>query len=203
MLIGASGLAREVLAAGIAGVVGILDDDTELHGTEVGGVPVIGSIARAVARLENLLVCIGPSASRRDIVRRLGASGVSDERFARYIASSARVGATSSVGVGSIILDGVVITADASLGRHVVAMPHVTVTHDCVVDDFATLAAGASLGGGVHIREAAYMGMNVAVRQGLTIGEAATVGMGAVVLEDVPRDQTWAGVPARALGAKT
>lgn len=200
LLVGASGLAREVLAAGVSGVVGILDDDAALHGTTVGGVEVVGGIDDAADRHEHLLLCIGPSVGRRAVARRLAALGVEDDRYATFIGPAARVGATSVVGAGSIVLDGVVVTADASLGRHVVVMPNGVVTHDCVLDDFATLAAGVALGGGVRVGEAAYLGMNAAIRQGLAVGEAATVGMGAVVLCDVPNRQTWAGVPARQLG---
>lgn len=200
LLVGASGLAREVLAAGIAGVVGIVDDDAALHGTEVGGVPVIGDIAGGVGRDESLLVCIGPSRNRREVVRRLATAGVADHRYATFAARSARIGATSTVAPGSILLDEVVVTADAALGRHVVVMPHCTITHDCILDDFATLAAGVALGGGTRVREAAYIGMNASIHPGVTVGDGATVGMGAVVLGDIPSRQTWAGVPARRLG---
>jgi len=199
LLVGASGLAREVLAAGITGVVGIVDDNTELLETEVGGIPVVGSIEDSIGRDESLLVCVGPSVSRRKVVLRLRESGVRDDRFATYVARSARVGETSTVGAGSILLDGVVITADASIGSHTVLMPNTTVTHDCVLDDFATLAAGVSLGGSVRLRESAYIGMNASIKQGVTVGAAATVGMGAVVLSDVPQGEVWAGVPARRL----
>ncbi len=54
----------------------------------------------------------------------------------------------------------------------------------------------------MRIGEAAYIGMNASVRQGISIGARATVGMGAVVLNDVPPDETWAGVPARRLGER-
>jgi sugar O-acyltransferase (sialic acid O-acetyltransferase NeuD family) len=202
LLVGAGGLAREVLAAGITSVTGILDDDETRQGTEVGGVAVVGTIADAAHRPEALLVCIGDGASRRRVVSRLRALGVHDDRYETFAARSARIGTTSDVGAGSILLDGVVVTADARLGRHVVVMPHCTVTHDGVVEDFATLAAGVSLGGGVHIRKTAYIGMNASVRQGIVVGARATVGMGAVVLSDVPAGETWAGVPARRLEAR-
>lgn len=200
LLIGASGLAREVLAAGITGVVGILDDNPELQETEVAGVPVVGSVADAVKRDESLLVCVGPSVGRRNVVRRFSKFGVASDRYATYVARSVRVGRSSNIGVGSILLDNVVVTADATIGSHVVVMPNCTITHDDVLEDFATLAAGVSLGGSVHIREAAYIGMNSSVRQSVTIGAESTIGMGAVVLRDVPTEQTWAGVPARQLG---
>jgi serine acetyltransferase len=75
-------------------------------------------------------------------------------------------------------------------------MPGVTFTHDDVVADFATFAAGVSLGGGVRVGRAAYLGMNASVRERLTIGDRATIGMGAAVLADVPDGETWVGVPA-------
>ncbi len=200
LLIGASGLAREVIAAGITGVVGILDDDRTRHGSEVDGVPVIGAIGAAADRAEHLLVCLGPSGSRRAVVRRLQRAGVEDERFATFVARSARIGSTSDIGIGAVILDQVVVTANARVGRHTVAMPHVTITHDDVLGDFVTLASGVSLGGGVRIGDGAYLGMNSSVRPGAVIGTDAVIGMGAAVLGDVPPTQTWGGVPARRLG---
>ena len=118
------------------------------------------------------------------------------------MARTAHIGQSSEVGAGSILLDSVVLTASASVGRGVVIMPNCTITHDDVVEDFVTLAAGVSLGGGVRICEEAYIGMNAAVRQGLTVGARAVVGMGAVVLTDVPADETWVGVPARRMEAQ-
>ncbi len=199
LLVGASGLAREVLAAGIAGVVGVLDDNPALLGTDIGGAAVVGTIADAATRPEQLLLCIGPGAGRRSVAQRLATLGIGDERYSTFVAPSARVGTTSVVGAGSILLDGVVVTADAELGKHVVVMPNCTITHDNRLADFATLAAGVSLGGTVFVGHASYLGMNASVRPGLSIGPDATLGMGAVLLTSLPAGETWAGVPARAI----
>jgi sugar O-acyltransferase (sialic acid O-acetyltransferase NeuD family) len=201
LLLGAGGLAREVISADAAGhrVVGILDDDPALRGELVSGVRVLGGMAHAVEYDADLIICVGSGKARRAVARRLAELGVAEERFATVVDRSVRIPASCSVGVGSILLAGVVITADATVGRHVVAMPNVTITHDDVVEDFATLAAGVSLGGAVRIGEAAYLGMNASVRQHQVVGSDVVVGMGSVVVADVPDGEVWAGVPARPL----
>lgn len=198
LLVGASGLAREVLAAGLR-VVGILDDDPGLSGRTFSGIPVLGTVATAVERPGQLLITIGPSASRQRVVSALERRGVGPDRYETFVGGSTVVGSSSTVGVGSILLDGVVVTADVEIGNHVVIMPNCTITHDDRLADYSTLAGGVSLGGGVRIGEAAYVGMNASVHPACSVGRRSTVGMGAVVLDDVPDDQTWAGVPARRL----
>lgn len=201
LLLGASGLAREVAAADQHDyrIIGVLDDDPALFGARIAGAEVIGGIAHAAEYDADLLVCIGSGHGRRAVVQRLTALGVPVWRYGTLVDASVRIPAGCAVRSGSILLAHVVLTADAELGRHVVAMPNVTVTHDCRVADFATLTAGVSLAGGVEVGEAAYLGMNASVRQGLRIGAGAIVGMGAAVLSDIPAGEIWAGVPARPL----
>ncbi|WP_423181552.1 acetyltransferase [Arthrobacter sp. NyZ413] len=202
MLLAASGLAREVLAtvrvSGQFRVTGFLDDAPDLQGTLVDGVPVAGGIEDAAFFHDaDFLVCVGSGTGRRQIVRRLAGLGITDDRFGTVLEQGVRVPPGCMVGHGSILLANVVLTAGVTVGAHVVAMPQVTMTHDNVVEDYATLAAGVTLGGNVHIGSAAYLGMNSSVRQGLRIGRQSTLGMGAVLLEDLPSHETWAGVPAK------
>ncbi|GGK98058.1 hypothetical protein GCM10007382_17870 [Salinibacterium xinjiangense] len=204
LLIAASGLAREVLPvlheSGRA-VLGFLDDRHGELPRTIGGAPVLGSLDSIRLYPDaDVLVCIGSGTGRERVVAMLSGLGVDATRYATIVDPSVRNVGASPVGVGSILLPGVVITADAVIGAHVVAMPHVTITHDCLVDDFVTLAAGVVLGGGVHIGRGAYLGMNASVRQGVSIGPGATIGMGAVVLTDIHDSGIWAGVPARPLG---
>jgi sugar O-acyltransferase (sialic acid O-acetyltransferase NeuD family) len=204
LLIAASGLAREVLpVARESGrdVLGFLDDRHDELPRTIGGAPVLGAIDDIPLYPDaDVLVCVGSGLGRERVVQRLSALGVDASRYATVIDPSVRNPGGCPVGIGSILLAGAVITADAVLGSHVVVMPRVTITHDCLIDDFVTFAAGVALGGGVRIGRGAYLGMNSSVRQGLSIGAGATVGMGAVVLSDINDSETWAGVPARPLG---
>lgn len=207
LLVGASGLARETLPVlGELGreVVGVLDDRHEELGEWSSVAPVLGPVDAVTAYPgTDVLVTVGSSRGRAAVVERLLALGVREERFLTVVDPSVRNPGRSPVGPGSILLAHVAVTADARLGSHVVAMPGVTITHDCVVEDFATFAAGVSLGGSVQVRRGAYLGMNASVHPGVTIGKGAVIGMGAVVLSDVSDGETWAGVPARVLGGSS
>ena len=201
VLIAASGLAREVLtmvrASGQYDVVGMLDDDKEMAGVTVDGAPVLGTIDDAPKFTHALvLVCLSSGKSREAVVERLAALGLRDARYATAIDPSVECPEGCRIGRGSILLKNVTLTASVTLGAHVVAMPSVTFTYDDDVADFATFAAGVSLGGGVRIGRAAYLGLNCSVRERTSVGSYATVGMGAAVLSNVPDGETWVGVPA-------
>lgn len=201
LLIGASGLAREVISASLPSfnIVGILDDNATLHGTTINGLTVLGTIDLAATRTEAILLCVGKGTGRRQIAERLLKLGVANDRYSNVVDSSVRIPASCEIGRGSIVLAGVVLTADVRIGTHVVVMPNVTLTHDDHVEDFVTLAAGVCLGGGVRIGEAAYLGMGSSVREGLEVGREASLGMGAVLTKPLPAGAVWVGNPAAAL----
>jgi len=202
LLVGASGLAREATAVAVllqhGGPVNIVDDNHATWGTLHGLTPVLGSIDLVTEVVDHeVVLALGKGRIRRRIAVRLAMLGLDPSRYTSLIHPRVVLPGSCTIDVGSIALDGVVLTADVEVGRHVVLMPQVTLTHGCTVSDFATLCAGVTLGGDVHVGEAAYIGMNASVREGVHIGAEATVGMGAVVLHDVPAGETWAGVPAR------
>lgn len=204
LLLGAGGLAREVLAslrqAQEYRIFGFLDDDPARHGTRVDGVPVLGGLSGAANYPRcSFLACAGSGTARAGMVQTLARAGVGEDRFATFIDPAVRMTGGCTVGPGSILLAGTVLTAAVRVGRHVAVMPNCTLTHDDVIEDYATLTSGVCLGGGVQVGSGAYLGMGSTVRQGVRIGAGTVVGMGAAVLQDLPGGQTWAGVPAREL----
>lgn len=203
LLVGGGGLAREVLAA-IRLLpekwkpIGALDDDPSRHGADLDGVPVLGD-TEMVRELTDAAVVVCVANARRpegrlDVVRRLN---LPEERWATVIHPRASVPDGSVLGPGTVLLADAVVTTPLRIGAHVVAMPHVLITHDDEIADGVTFAGRASLGGAVNVGECAYLGQGCSVREMLSIGAGAVVGMGSVVLEDIPAGEVWAGVPAR------
>jgi sugar O-acyltransferase (sialic acid O-acetyltransferase NeuD family) len=205
LLVGAGGLARETLAAARLSwdVVGFVDDNPDLHGGVIDGLPVLGSLDVIGEHPDaQVVLCVASSrnpASRRRIAHRLGLPA---SRYATVIHPTASLAPGVTVGHGSIVLAFVAVTAPQHIGAHVVIMPHVTITHDDSIAPYVTFAARVALAGAVTVGEAAYLGSGALVREGVSIGDCAVVGMGAVVLSDVPPNEVWAGVPARLLTAE-
>jgi sugar O-acyltransferase (sialic acid O-acetyltransferase NeuD family) len=204
MLVAAGGLAREALDVERLldrfEEIRVVDDNPALWGGTLAGERIVGGLDLVPEYDDHhLLVCAGRGPARRRIVERLCAWGVDPRRFATVVHPRVLVPPGCSVGAGSILLEGAVLTAQVRVGNHVVVMPHVTLTHDDVVEDYATLCAGVTLGGAVRVRSGAYLGMNSCVRERLTVGVDATLGMGAALVDDLPDGQTWAGTPARPL----
>jgi sugar O-acyltransferase (sialic acid O-acetyltransferase NeuD family) len=207
LIIGAGGFGRETAALlktlqtrGEFEPAGFADDSTELHNRTVVGIPVLGAadIARDLSELSVVVTVGNPRKydTRRLLIERLN---LDPQRYATLVHPTASIGSEVTIGEGTVVLAGCVATQGVTIGRHVAMMPHVTLTHDDRVQDFATLGAGVMLGGGVEVGQGAYVGSGVSVREGTVIGARAMVGMGAVVVDDVPPGETWAGVPARPL----
>ncbi|MEV6118684.1 acetyltransferase [Streptomyces sp. NPDC052109] len=206
VIIGAGGFARETAQAVADGaefkLLGHLDDNPALHGTEVDGVPVLGG-CDLVHDLPGarVVICVGnprDHAARARLVRRLALSA---DRYATVIHPTAAVSSTCEVGPGSVLLAHCALTAAVRVGAHVAVMPHVVLTHDDVVEDYATIASGVRLGGGARLEQGAYVGSGALVREGTTVGAWSLVGMGSAVLGDVPPGEVWVGSPARRLRA--
>jgi sugar O-acyltransferase (sialic acid O-acetyltransferase NeuD family) len=106
------------------------------------------------------------------------------------------IGPNVTMGAGTIVCAGNILTVDITIGRHVAINLDCTVGHDVVIGDFATISPGVHVSGNVKIGTGAFIGTGASIIEGVTIGEYAVVGAGAVVTKDVPALSLVAGVPA-------
>ncbi|RFA21197.1 acetyltransferase [Subtercola boreus] len=202
IIVGASSLARETLAAVRAGdtyrTLGFVDDNEARWGSSVNALPVLGPIPAVLEYPEaRLVICVRNGQSRARLAGRLRMLGVNEEQYARVVHPSVSLPANCRVGHGSILLAGVALTAEVYLGRHVVVMPNVSLMHGSRVQSFTTIGAGSAIGANVRIAEEATLGMNSTVRDRVSVGRRAEVGIGTTVLKDLPSGETWPDTAGR------
>lgn len=213
LVYGAGGNGRETdwlvqrrVAAGDAGhglTAAYVDDDPALAGRTVGGLPVLPFDVARDAYPEALWVhAVGISAVRRRLVERCEAAGL-EAAPALLDPSVDRMGRVT-LGIGTLVGAGAVLTTDVVLGRYVHVNVGCSVSHDSRLDDFVTLAPGVRVCGNVHVRAGAWLGAGAVIVNGrpgapLVIGGDAVVGAAACVIRSVPDGARVAGVPARPL----
>lgn len=197
---GAGGHAREVNwlceEMGVQ-VAGFLDERPEMKGQIVNGVPVLGTLPDIEALKDEVeLICagVGDPALKKRFAYHTMQSGF--RIAAPLIHPRIRLSPRNTIGEGSMVFEGAILTDNIKIGQHVIINRSVNVSHDAVIGDYVTIAPGVNLAGNVTIDEGAYIGIGASVREKCHIGCWSIIGGGAFVKDDVPEFAMAAGVPA-------
>jgi sugar O-acyltransferase (sialic acid O-acetyltransferase NeuD family) len=190
-------LERQFQAAGELRPLGFIDDNKDLHGRQLGNLPVLGdwSWFDGVDRTEIAVICaVGRPERCKTLAGRAVGLGLS---LASAVSPQAIISPAAHLGTGLTIFPNVVINTGANISDCCILNVSVTVSHDTVVGRYSNLNPAAALAGNVSVGEGCYVGMGARVIQGIKIGNWTTVGAGAVVICDLPEKVTAVGVPAR------
>lgn len=176
--------------------LGWIDDDARSVGREVHGLSVLGGVDWLVEHPQvGVLVGVGATPARRRIVRSI--RDRSANPFPTLVHPLAWLGNRITLGDGTVVCAGNLLTTDLTIGRHVILNLDCTVGHDAVLEDFVTVAPSVNISGNVAIGAGCDLGTGATLIQGISIGHWTTVGAGAVVVRDLPANVTAVGVPAQ------
>ena len=201
LIYGAGGLGKEVLSLVRAlnnfEPLGFIDDglrkDTVIKSLKVlGGLDILNSFQTPV----NLVLAIGDSASKSILVKMIDPSRV---YFPVLVHPSVilQEEAAITIGEGSVITAGCILTTDIAIGSHVLINLNSTIGHDVTIGSFSSIMPGVNVAGAVKIGDGVLVGSGSNILNGVTVGNFSKIGMGSVVIWDVAADITVAGVPAR------
>lgn len=108
-----------------------------------------------------------------------------------------RIGNNVTIGKGSIICAGCIITVNINIGDHVILNLACTVGHDSEIGSFSSFMPSVNISGEVKIGESVYTGTGAKIINQLSIGDEAIIGAGAVVSRSLPPKCTAVGIPAK------
>ncbi len=171
-------------------VAGILDDDKQLTGKEILGIPVLGTrvlfpvlIKQGVRLAVNGVGGILDINVRIKIFEALEKAGFS---FPSLIHPRATAETSAVIDDGVQVFANAYIGSEAHLHPRCMVNTNAVVSHDCVIGMYSHIAPGALLAGEVHVGAYTLVGMGVTTAIGVQIGDNVRIGNGAIILADVP-----------------
>ena len=205
VIIGAGGVGREVSLIiqqineleQTWNLLGFIDDNTDNWGKVINGYSVIGGID-SLEFLSNdtyIVIAIANYKVKKNIVNKTN----NKFKFATIVHPKVWIHDYMTVGEGTIIYEGAILTANIEIGNHVIISPKCGVGHDSIIKDYVSLLWNVNVSGNDLIEEGVMMGSGSTVIQGKKIGKGSIIGAGAVVVNDIESFSTAVGVPAKVI----
>ena len=205
IIIGAGGVGREVslIVKQINeleptwNMIGFIDDNIDNWGKVVNGYSIIGGLDSLDFFSDEtyVVIAIANYEVKKKIISRLKGR----YKFATIVHPKVWIHDFMTLGEGSIVYEGVILTANIEIGNHVIISPKCGIGHDSIVKDYVSLLWNVNVSGNDLIEEGVTMGSGSTVIQGKTIGQGAIIGAGAVVVNDIEPYSTAVGVPAKVI----
>ena len=178
-------------------LIGFVDDNINTWGNIINGYPVIGGIdsLEKLSLDTYVVIAIANYKVKKKIVNKIN----NRFKFATIVHPNVWIHNYMTLGEGTIIYEGVILTANIEIGNHVIISPKCGIGHDSIIKDYVSLLWNVNVSGNDIIEEGVMMGSGSTIIQGKKIGEGSIIGAGAVVIDDVDCFSTVVGVPAKVI----
>ena len=205
VIVGAGGVGREVSLIiqqinrlePTWNLIGYIDDNPENWGNVVNGYAVLGGIDSLTMMCKDTYVII--AIANYEVKKRIVTKLNNKFKFATIVHPKVLIHDYMEIGEGCIVYEGVIITANVSIGNHVIISPKCGVGHDTIIENYVSLLWNVNISGNDRIGEGVMFGSGSTIIQGKNVGMAAIIGAGAVVTKDKPAGATVVGIPAKVI----
>lgn len=209
VILGAGGLAKDVafLIEGINlisptwNLLGFVEQDGAEVGRQVGKYPVVCTESRLADLGAAAAIGVGDPALVGKIAERFGNSR--EIEFPNLIHPSVVMDhEAASLGKGNLICAGNILVSDIAMGSFNLLNYSCILSHDVVLGNRNVISPGAHIMGGAVIGSGCLIGTGATILQYKLVGDGATVGARALVVRDVPENETVVGLPAKPMAKK-
>jgi len=199
IIFGAGGHGRVVLDIlrknGEFELAGFLDSNSELHGKEVDGLPVLGDKAvlpeLASKSVEGAVIAIGDNRDRAEIAAVVRESGL---RLVNAVHPAATVAGNAQVGEGVVLAAGSIICAHARIGDNTIINTGAIIEYECVIKENVNIGPGVKIAGWTTVDSGTFIGIGATLIACLKIGRDSIISAGSIVTKDIPDNVTVVGV---------
>ena len=197
IIIGAGGHAKviaDIVLSSGDNLMGFLDDDDAKQGEVIfKKYKVIGKTSDSYKyEGKYFVVAIGDNHIRAKIVDKYN-------RLMWYTAVHPRavIADTVKIGDGTVVMAGVIVNSDTTIGKHCILNTACSIDHDNVIGDYVHLSPGANLAGTVSVGDYSWICIGALVINNIKITGDVVLGAGATAISDVDESGVYVGTPAR------
>ncbi|MDB4613188.1 acetyltransferase [Candidatus Pelagibacter sp.] len=116
--------------------------------------------------------------------------------FAKVISKNSKVSNNVKIGPGTVVLGGSIINFNTVIGSNCLINNSVSINHDNIIKDFASLGPGVITGGNVKLGFNSHIGIGTVLKNNISIDENTIVGGGSYVNKNCKKNFIYYGVPA-------
>lgn len=207
LLIGGGGHAKSVIDSlqqtNEFEIVGILDCANKI-GKRVHGIPIIdtdGNLERYYELgVKNAFITIGSvgnSINREKIAQKIQAIGY---KLPNIIDKTAILSKDLRLGIGNFIAKGVIINTEVIIENNCIINTGSIIEHECIIKEFAHIAPGSTLCGGVKIGAYTHVGASSTIIQYVSVGKNTMIGAGSIVTKSIGDNIKAFGNPCKERG---
>ena len=142
------------------------------------------------------IITIGDNWTRKEVYDVIEHS-IPGFNWVNAIHPSVIIGNNVVFGTGIIAMAGCIFNPGAKIGDFTFFATNAQIEHDCEINDFASVSAGAVLGGLVKIGKYSAITLNATIFDRLEIGNNTVVGSASLVTKSLPDNVLAYGNPAK------
>ncbi len=186
-------------------IIGFIDDNPDLQGTDVIGIPVLGKYEDLFdntfkSKIQDVYCPIGVNKVRAEYLSTLKNEGYGIPGFLHHTVS---IAPDVTIGEAVYMLAGNIVMPHTTIGNYIMINMDSTIAHHVTLEDGVFMSSGVNIGALINVRENAYIGMGVTAMTGVKeIGRDTLIGAGTVIIRDVPDYTTVVGNPGRVIKTK-